>query len=417
MQLFILVQKIKPHVIKFGKFSIPILNHKNIHHFPPFSYSIGSALQLWGPFHLKSGINVCWDSKNESLLADESMIPGLNTRGLYEAYDIVIILDPSASIANLKDKKKKDKDRLKNIRSSSTTTTLFTTNHLSSFNNNNNSNNSNNNSLDNSLSGQNIYDSTVISCYVLMQASFARLVSSNVSLNNITSKSDTSKNQNNSNKTSARTIKILFQKALMRSGVYAIQELFGMKGSGSSTALAAQDPTCVPITSIAKNTSNPLPDDKNKSANINSLSGNNNINHNINNNNNNVAINLEGNNTDKTKNETSMLSYIESQTNQTTNIINEKTEPNSTKEEKEDDSNECVICLTDPREVAVYPCRHVCLCPTCSEALPSQGNKCPICRREAMLLIRYASLYLPYLLRFNAIVNECFLKSFLYIYI
>ena len=27
-----------------------------------------------------------------------------------------------------------------------------------------------------------------------------------------------------------------------------------------------------------------------------------------------------------------------------------------------DGGSECCICLTDPREVAVYPCRHMCMC-------------------------------------------------------
>ena len=39
------------------------------------------------------------------------------------------------------------------------------------------------------------------------------------------------------------------------------------------------------------------------------------------------------------------------------------------------DAVECVICLTDPRVIAVYPCRHMCLCASCAEVLPSQGNK------------------------------------------
>lgn len=51
------------------------------------------------------------------------------------------------------------------------------------------------------------------------------------------------------------------------------------------------------------------------------------------------------------------------------------------------DATECVICLTDPRTVGVYPCRHVSMCAGCAEALPAQGNKCPICRRAASLLL------------------------------
>ena len=36
------------------------------------------------------------------------------------------------------------------------------------------------------------------------------------------------------------------------------------------------------------------------------------------------------------------------------------------------DAIECVICLTDNRTIAVYPCRHMCLCASCAEVLPSQ---------------------------------------------
>ena len=54
----------------------------------------------------------------------------------------------------------------------------------------------------------------------------------------------------------------------------------------------------------------------------------------------------------------------------------------------DEDAAECVICLTDARCVAMYPCRHTCLCSSCSEALPSQGNKCPICRRSVSMLLR-----------------------------
>lgn len=55
------------------------------------------------------------------------------------------------------------------------------------------------------------------------------------------------------------------------------------------------------------------------------------------------------------------------------------------------DSSECVICLTDEKEVVVYPCRHMCMCITCAEALPSQNNKCPMCRRPASMLLRLKS--------------------------
>lgn len=42
---------------------------------------------------------------------------------------------------------------------------------------------------------------------------------------------------------------------------------------------------------------------------------------------------------------------------------------------------ECVICITEPKDTAVLPCRHMCLCSECAKALRLQSNKCPICRQ------------------------------------
>ncbi|KVH93619.1 Zinc finger, RING/FYVE/PHD-type [Cynara cardunculus var. scolymus] len=42
---------------------------------------------------------------------------------------------------------------------------------------------------------------------------------------------------------------------------------------------------------------------------------------------------------------------------------------------------ECVICMTEPKDTAVLPCRHMCLCSECAKALRLQSNKCPICRQ------------------------------------
>ncbi|XP_052141827.1 probable E3 ubiquitin-protein ligase LUL2 [Oryza glaberrima] len=48
----------------------------------------------------------------------------------------------------------------------------------------------------------------------------------------------------------------------------------------------------------------------------------------------------------------------------------------------EDDSGkECVVCLSEPRDTAVLPCRHMCLCRECAQVLKYQTNKCPICRQ------------------------------------
>ncbi|KAJ0744876.1 putative transcription factor C2H2 family [Helianthus annuus] len=46
-----------------------------------------------------------------------------------------------------------------------------------------------------------------------------------------------------------------------------------------------------------------------------------------------------------------------------------------------DSGKECVICMTEPKDTAVLPCRHMCLCSECAKALRLQSNKCPVCRQ------------------------------------
>lgn len=56
----------------------------------------------------------------------------------------------------------------------------------------------------------------------------------------------------------------------------------------------------------------------------------------------------------------------------------------------DDSGKECVICMTEPKDTAVLPCRHMCLCGECAKALRLQSNKCPICRQpiEELLEIK-----------------------------
>ncbi|CAN0535843.1 unnamed protein product, partial [Ectocarpus sp. 12 AP-2014] len=37
---------------------------------------------------------------------------------------------------------------------------------------------------------------------------------------------------------------------------------------------------------------------------------------------------------------------------------------------------ECVICLTDPKNTLLLPCRHLCVCTECFRHV----DKCPVCR-------------------------------------
>lgn len=58
---------------------------------------------------------------------------------------------------------------------------------------------------------------------------------------------------------------------------------------------------------------------------------------------------------------------------------------------KEDDDamgRECVICMSDPRDTAVLPCRHLCLCQHCANIMRLQCNKCPICRQPVSSLLQ-----------------------------
>ncbi|RVW55525.1 putative E3 ubiquitin-protein ligase LUL4 [Vitis vinifera] len=52
-----------------------------------------------------------------------------------------------------------------------------------------------------------------------------------------------------------------------------------------------------------------------------------------------------------------------------------------------DSGKECVICMTEPKDTAVLPCRHMCMCSECAKELRLQSNKCPICRQPIEELI------------------------------
>lgn len=53
----------------------------------------------------------------------------------------------------------------------------------------------------------------------------------------------------------------------------------------------------------------------------------------------------------------------------------------------DDMGKECVICLSEPRNTAVLPCRHMCMCSDCAKELRLQSNKCPICRQPVEMLM------------------------------
>ncbi|KAK2411867.1 RING-type E3 ubiquitin transferase [Trifolium repens] len=55
--------------------------------------------------------------------------------------------------------------------------------------------------------------------------------------------------------------------------------------------------------------------------------------------------------------------------------------------DRNDPGKECVICMTEPKDTAVLPCRHMCMCSECAKALLLQSDKCPICRQAIEELI------------------------------
>uniref|UniRef100_N1QTZ8 Putative E3 ubiquitin-protein ligase MGRN1 n=1 Tax=Aegilops tauschii TaxID=37682 RepID=N1QTZ8_AEGTA len=63
--------------------------------------------------------------------------------------------------------------------------------------------------------------------------------------------------------------------------------------------------------------------------------------------------------------------------------------PNVDVPDADDDGmgKECVICKIGPRDTVVFPCRHLCMCSECAQALRFQSNKCPICRQPVEKLM------------------------------
>jgi len=55
--------------------------------------------------------------------------------------------------------------------------------------------------------------------------------------------------------------------------------------------------------------------------------------------------------------------------------------------DSDDIGTECVICMSEPRDTTLLPCRHMCLCHECAQMLRTQTNKCPICRTQVKSLL------------------------------
>ena len=49
-------------------------------------------------------------------------------------------------------------------------------------------------------------------------------------------------------------------------------------------------------------------------------------------------------------------------------------------------SNDCNLCMSNPKDAAFIPCGHVCCCLFCAEKTIRGTRKCPICRTHIILI-------------------------------
>lgn len=54
---------------------------------------------------------------------------------------------------------------------------------------------------------------------------------------------------------------------------------------------------------------------------------------------------------------------------------------------KDDEDQNCIVCLSEPREVVLFPCRHLNTCLPCAKLLIASRNQCPMCRSTAEAII------------------------------
>ncbi|XP_060079134.1 mitochondrial ubiquitin ligase activator of NFKB 1-like [Ylistrum balloti] len=57
-------------------------------------------------------------------------------------------------------------------------------------------------------------------------------------------------------------------------------------------------------------------------------------------------------------------------------------------EERDEYRDMCVVCLTNPREVVLINCGHICLCLDCADMLPTP-LQCPVCRARVERFVPY----------------------------
>ena len=53
---------------------------------------------------------------------------------------------------------------------------------------------------------------------------------------------------------------------------------------------------------------------------------------------------------------------------------------------EDESTTECVICMTEEKDVVFAPCGHYCCCNACATKL---NSKCPICRGRISTIVKY----------------------------
>lgn len=65
-------------------------------------------------------------------------------------------------------------------------------------------------------------------------------------------------------------------------------------------------------------------------------------------------------------------------------LVNEN-EKEANVDEKEAGTTLCVVCFEKNKRILFLPCRHICVCNSCSKRV---GTKCPVCRKKIQLKIQ-----------------------------
>jgi len=55
------------------------------------------------------------------------------------------------------------------------------------------------------------------------------------------------------------------------------------------------------------------------------------------------------------------------------------------------ENSSCVVCLTNPKDTALIPCRHMCLCLECAQEFKKNYSSCPICREPVNSFLQIKS--------------------------